>query len=119
MGGSCTGRSSVEGAASSSTGDEERHPGARGLGELEPHDALEQIGVEMRLDVVGEAVDVVGGRRGARAQREATRRPQAVDEGGAERRVVEEAVDVAAADGTGGGAAAGRGGGGAVVVLGA
>src|SRR5665647_1329545 len=90
--------------------------GARGLGELEPHDALEQIGVEMRLDVVGEAVDVVGGRRGARAQREAPRRLHQPPAGGAERRVVEEAVDVAAADGTGGGAAAGRGDG-AVVVL--
>src|SRR5450830_1486747 len=95
-------------------------PRGEGLGELESHDALEQIGVEMRLDVVGEAVDVVGrgrgGRRGARAQREAPRRPQAVDEGGAERRVVEEAVDVTAADGTGSGAGAGPGDG-AVVVL--
>jgi len=67
--------------------------------ELEPHDPLEQTGVEMRLDMVGEAVEVVGrGRRGARAQREAPRRPRAVQERGAERRVVEGAVEVGAAD---------------------
>jgi siroheme synthase-like protein len=66
---------------------------------LQADDPAQQVGVEVRLDVVGEAVDVVvGRRRRTLAERQAEIRAEAVEERRAEVGVVEEAVDVAAAD---------------------
>jgi len=82
----------------SSRGDGECHL-PRELRALKPHDALEQTGVEVRLDVVGEAVDVVvDRRRDALANRQAAFSAQPVQKGAAQRRMVKEAVEVGAAD---------------------